>query len=228
MSLRRLATERSLPISLLLFGLLVQACSTDMGPTDPLEPASSTGEILGLVTADGTPVSGVNVTLSRSGSEVATLVTTESGEFGFRNLGAGTYMVAISEIAGTNCSRQQAALVVAGEETEVAFACVTPPPVGTGQVVTGRVTVNGIGEPGLRVLVCYGLPVWEFGCVMPLDETDSEGRYAYTSITGSHLPPGDYVVFVESPLGMSCPEVRTGVHVSSGETVTVDFACTRP
>lgn len=319
MSLHRLATERSLPISLLLFELLVQACSTETGPTEPLEPAPVTGEILGLVTADGTPVPGVTVILSRSGSEIATVVTIGNGEFEFRDLGAGMYMVAISEIEGTDCSRQQVAAVVAGGETEVAFACLTPAPletveVGTvegrvtvngvaaaervmvamrdgtrhigtkttahdgtyrftnvptgdktvwisteescpgtqtendrrqlevavsagevavadfactGQVVTGRVTVDGIAEPGLKVFVCYGLPVWDYGCVPTPQVTDSEGRYTYTSLGALRgtFPPGGYWIFVESPWETACPQF--GVLVRSGVTVTMDLSCVR-
>jgi hypothetical protein len=300
--------HRTYKTSLLLGSFFAQACST--GTTDPVEPAPVTGEIRGLVTADGAPRSTVTVTLSRSGSEVATVVTTGNGEFGFTDLDAGTYTVAISGISGMNCSRQRGATVVAGEETQVSFACVTVGtvegrvtvngfgaagvlvalrngtrhlgttgtandgtyrftnvPTGartvwisteepcpgtqqenarrqvevtvsaggvavadfacTGQVVTGRVTVNGIGEPGLRVLVCYGSP-WDVGCVAPWQSTDSEGRYAYTSLrAGSYIPPGDYLVFVESRLGTSCPE-RPGVPVPSGVAVTVDFPCVRP
>jgi hypothetical protein len=302
--------ERWLPLSLLLFALFVQACSTETAPTDPVEPAPVTGEILGLVTGDGAPRSGVTVNLSRNGSEVATVLTTGNGEFGFTGLGAGTYAVAISEIAGMICSRRLTATVVAGEETEVSFACITVGTVEgrvtvngvgaagilvamrnatrhlgtkptakdgtyrftnvstgaktvwiiteepcpgtqqentrrqievtvsaggvavadfscTGQVVTGRVTVNGIGEPGLTVLVCYGSPVWDYGCVAPYQATDSEGHFAYTSVhAGSYLPPQDYLVFVESPFGMSCPE-RPNVPVPAGAAVTVDFPCVR-
>lgn len=318
MCVRRLATERLLLIALLLFGFLAQACSTATAPTDPLEPAPPdpvvpaplAGEILGLVTGDGAPRSGVTVTLSQSGSEVATVVTTEIGEFGFTDLDAGTYGVAISEIAGMNCSRHRIAPVVAGEKTEVSFACVTPPPVGTvegrvsvngvgaagvsvairdatthrairtandgtyrftnvpigaktvwinteepcpgthqentrrevgvtvseegvavadfacmGQAVTGRVTVNGIGGPGLRVFVCYD--VWDYGCVQPLQATDSDGRYAYTSLHPiGYFPARDYFLFVDTPPEISCPERH--VPVPSGVTVTVDFRCVRP
>jgi hypothetical protein len=306
-------TERSLSVFLLLFGLLVSACSTDTAPTDPLEPASRTGEILGRVTGDGAPVSGVAVTLSRSGSELATVSTAANGEFGFRDLDTGVYVVAISGIVGMNCSRQQAASVGPGEERQVNFACVTPPPVGTiegrvmvngvgaggvlvairdassyiatkvtasdgtyrftgvragaksvwisteedcpgthqengrrglevsvgegevavadfactGQAITGRVTVNGIPQSGLLVLVCYSSNVWDDGCVGPEHATDSEGRYAYTSLgqLRGTFPPGSYFVFVQDPTSsMICPE-RPAVSVSSDLAVTVDFPC---
>jgi hypothetical protein len=312
----RRTTERSILLALLLSGLLVPACSTETLPTDPLDSASQPGRILGLVTGDDEPVSGVIVTLSRGGAEVATVTTTGNGEFGFTELDAGTYTVAIPEIDGMDCSRVRAATVAPGEAAVVSFACVsTPPPASlgrlegrvtvngvgvrglvvsvsdasgriawrtttndgtyrfpplptgaksvwiisqdpcpgtqqvdnrrqlevsvsegevavadfacTGQSITGRVTLDGIAVSGWSVLVCYGLPVWDYGCVGPFQPTDSEGRYAHVSLRQGPLgdfPPGDYVVLVESPFGTACPEPST-VRVPSGVMVTVNFAC---
>ena len=131
MYLRRLAMARSLPVSVLVFWILVLACSTQTVPTDPLEPASPPGRILGQVTEDGEPVSGIAVTLSRIGSQVATVITTGNGEFGFTGLDAGTYTVAIPQIASLHCSRLLAAKVVPGETAAVNFHCVTPTPSAT-------------------------------------------------------------------------------------------------
>jgi hypothetical protein len=156
-------------------------------------------------------------------------VTANDGTYRFTNVSTGAKTVWISTeepCPGTqqdNARRRKDVTVSAGGVTVADFAC-------TGQVVTGRVTVGGISEPGLTVLVCYGSPVWEYGCVTPYQATDSEGRFAYTSLYArygsSQLPPGDYFVFVESPLSMFCPE-RPGVPVPSGVVVTVDFACVR-
>ena len=314
---RRLAMERLRPISLLLsgilYGLLVQACSTETTPTDPFDSAPLTGEILGVVTADGAPASGVTVMLSSSGSEDATVMTDANGDFGFTDLDAGYYVVAISDPAGMNCISQQAAVVVPGEGTVVNFVCVTPAspaPVGTvegrvtvngvaargvlvsisdasrriawrtsandgtyrfnnvpigaksvwisteepcagtqqeddrrevevtvseehvavadfactGQMITGMVSLDGIPQSGAKVLVCYGPSVWDDGCVGPFQTTDSEGRYAYTSLTGN-VPPGNYLAFVEiGPSGATCPELLQ-VPVASSAVVTVDFDC---
>ena len=61
------------------------------------------------------PASGIAITLSRAGSEFAMVVTTASGEFGFTDLEAGTYVLAISEISGMRCVTHQAATVAPGE-----------------------------------------------------------------------------------------------------------------
>ena len=307
-----IAVRRLLPISLLL-GLLVPACSTETVPTGPLELPSPPSRILGLVTADGAPVSGVTVTLSRGGSEIATVRTTGNGEFGFSGIDAGTYTVAISEIAGMRCSRIRVATVVAGEAAVVSFPCVTsaPPaalgavegrvtvngvaargvlvsisdasrriawgntaadgtyrfprvPTGarsvwisteepcpgtqqegdrrqlevtvseeevavadfacTGQAITGRVAVNGISESGWTVYVCQGPSLWDDGCLQG-QATDSDGRYAYTSLRHHNFLPGVYFVFVQSPLGGTCPALLR-VPVPSGVAVTVDVSVT--
>lgn len=309
---RRLFRQRALPISHLVFGLLMQGCSTDNGPTSPLEPASprgeieETGEIVGLVTADGTPVSGVTVTLSRSGFDVATSATDGNGEYGFLGLAPGMYVVVVSDFGGMHCVNVRTATVVGGEETEVGFTCATPPargsvrgrvtlngvgagsvvvslregartirtissdfngaylfrdvPVGlksvqihvgevscpatsmevtvtadgtaeadfpcSGQVVTGRGTVDGVPRPNMMIQVCQ--PVnWDSALLCRSSFTDLDGRYSFTSLPrsfGPTLGPGDYLVVAAAPAVAICPDPQS-ISLRSGETVTVDIAC---
>jgi hypothetical protein len=270
------------------------------GPLDGgLDP--STGDVLGRVTVDGSPRSGVTVSLRRSGTVIDTAVTDGNGEYEFLELDPGPYSVSISQISGVQCPGSQQASVVANQGAEVNFACTTTgtvtgqvtvngtpvsgivvtlregsmeiaqttteaagtylfpsatpggkiveitSPTGatcdnqvnitvlaggiatanfpcTGQVVTGQLTVNGVGEPGVVVFVCEDFGGGEVGCLFPRSRTDSEGRYRY-----NQLNPGNYIVFIETlPAGATCPVSQEPVNVPAGATVTVDIFCTRP
>jgi hypothetical protein len=213
MNLHRLATERSLLISFLLFGLLVAACSTETVPTDPLDSPSPPGRILGLVTGDDAPVSGVTVTLSRGGAELATVTTTGNGEFGFTGLDAGMYAVAIPEIAGMECSRVRAATVVPGEAAVVSFACVTPPPPAPRGSVGGRVTVNGVGARSVVVSL-------REGATTRTTSTDNAGLYRFGEVL-----VGVKIVEIRNGEDL-CPTTSLEVSVTANGAATADFACT--
>jgi hypothetical protein len=212
MNLHRLATEGALLISLLQFGLLVAACSTETVPTDPLDSPSPPGRILGLVTGDDAPVSGVTVTLSRGGTEVATVTTTGNGEFGFTGLDAGLYAVAIPEIAGMDCRRVRAATVVAGEAAVVSFACVTPPPPASRGTVEGRVMVNGVGARSVVVSL-------QDGATTRTTSTDNVGLYRF-----GEVPVGVKMVQIRNGEEL-CPTTSLEVSVTADEAATADFAC---
>lgn len=211
MNLHRLTTERSLRISLLLCGLLIPACSNET-PTDPLETASPPGRILGLVTGDGEPVSGIAVTLNRGGSVVATVTTTGNGEFGFEDLDAGTYTVVIPEIAGMRCSKVVVATVVPGEAAVVSFACVTPPPPAAVGTVEGRVTVNGVAARSVVVSMREGRN-WT-------TSTDNVGFYRFGGVS-----VGVKIVQVRNGEGL-CAATSHQVLVTADGVATADFACT--
>ena len=71
---------------------------------------------------------------------------------------------------------------------------------------------------------------------MPSDANDSEGGFAYTSFAGvafqedwyypEGLGPGDYLIFVAAPEGVTCRDPQS-ISVHPSETVTVDIACAR-
>lgn len=213
MNLHQFATGRPLLIALLLFGLLVPACSTETVPSDPLDSALPPGRILGLVTGDGLPVSGVMVRLSRGGVDVATITTTGNGEFGFAGLDAGMYTVAIPEIAGMRCSRVLAATVLPGEAAVLSFACVTPAPVAAVGTVEGRVTVNGMGARSVIVSL-------KDGTTYRTTSTDNVGFYRFGGVSAG-------VKFVQIRNGDEpCSLTSHEVLVTADGVATADFACT--
>lgn len=180
------------------------------GPLDSdAEPA--TGDIQGVVTGDGAPRSGVEVTLTNSGSGVATTFTAASGEYGFFDLAPGTYAVVISDFAGMRCVNVLAATVVEGGRVEVDFPCTTPLPTGT---VAGRVTENGFGVAGIVVAL------QEASRAIP---TDDRGAYRFTDV-----PTGSETVGIGLPDGYEddCPGTSLEVTVPVGGTVEADFECT--
>lgn len=157
----------------------------DTGPAPVPEPVF--GSVLGRVTVDGRPIGGVSVALSLGGERVASRITATSGEYEFLSLEPGIYSVVISQIVGVSCTTLRAATVQGGKRTEVNFACASPlsnpvphpvpSPVPPGSVM-GRVTRNGIGLAGVAVYLCYGQSWWD-GCFLPVQYTNSQGRYAY-------------------------------------------------
>ena len=98
------------------------------------------GSISGTVTdTSNHPISGVTVTLSRSGSTIATTTTTTSGFYSFGDIGAGTYQVSITAPSGyfidgsgtssqTLTSLNSLATNVNFTLTQVQFVVTTSPP----------------------------------------------------------------------------------------------------
>lgn len=188
------------------------------------------GTVAGLVTVNGVGARSVVVSLREGPRTIGTTSTDHGGVYRFGEVPVGLKIVQIRN-GEESCTRTTQEVTVTADGTAAAdFAC-------TGQVVTGRVTVNGIPASGVVVSVCQSVE-WDFGllCQTPSDATDSEGRYAYTSFPRvpfqawydpEALGPGDYLVFVAgAPAGVTCQD-RGSIPVHSGETVTVDIACVR-
>jgi hypothetical protein len=209
--------RRGLHIALLTIGLVaLQAsqCSKDdfydplFGGLDP-----STGDIVGRVTVDGEPRSGVTVTVRQGTTTIDTAVTDGNGEYEFLELDPASYTVSISEITGADCPGEQTAVVVADDETERNFACTTPEPeTGT---VTGTVTLNGVPLPNLTVTLLDGTTV------IATRPTDLNGVYIFQDVA-----TGAVTVSIATPEGADCPEDQT-VNVEANGTAMANFACTQ-
>jgi len=174
----------------------------------------STGDIFGRVTVDGTPRSGVLVTVRQGTTTIDTEVTDANGNYEFLELDPGTYSVSIAEITGADCPGEQAATVFADDETPVNFACTTAPQTGT---VTGTVTVNGSGESGVAVTLREGTTV------VATTQTGTGGTYSFTNVA-----TGTKNVSITPPEGATCEDTDQDVTVPGGGTATANFACTRP
>lgn len=87
--------------------------------------------VRGVVTLDGRPVAGINVSLSRGTTPVTTAVTTTAnGTFTLGGVPAGTYILTASvTVAGRTATASRTVRVVAGRDTVVpTIALTTPPP----------------------------------------------------------------------------------------------------
>lgn len=186
------------------------------------------GAVAGRVMVNGVGSRSVVVTLREGSRTIGTTSTDHGGVYRFGKVPVGLKIVQIRNGEESCPTTSQEVIVTADGTAAADFAC-------TGQVVTGRVTVNGIPASEVVVSVCQSVD-WDFGllCGTPRDVTDSEGRYAYTSfpLVPFHawydpegLGPGDYLVIVEiAPAGVTCPDPAP-IPVHAGETVTVDIAC---
>ena len=186
------------------------------------------GSVAGRVMVNGVGAGSVVVSLREESRTIGTTSTDDGGAYRFGEVPVGLKIVQIRNGEESCPTTSQEVTVTADGTVSADFAC-------TGQVVTGRVTVNGIPEPGVVVQVCQPVD-WDFGllCPTPSDATDSEGRYAFTSLANVFQPfgepplylwPGDYLVFVAiAPAGAIC-QTPPSTSVPAGETVTVDIAC---
>jgi hypothetical protein len=178
------------------------------------------GSVAGRVMVNGVGAGSVVVSLREGSRTIGTISTDRDGVYRFGEVPVGLKIVQIRN-GEESCPTTSQEVTLTPDGTATAdFAC-------NGQVVTGRVTVNGIPEPDVVVQVCQPVD-WDIGllCPTPSDVTDSDGRYALTSLPEVfHLWPGDYLVFVAiAPAGATCQDPQS-ISVHSGETVTVDIAC---
>jgi hypothetical protein len=202
-----------IPSFLIVLGLLtaVAACDQKTGRffipvaiDDGFDP--TTGDIIGRVTVDGSPRSGVEVTVRRNGTVVDTDVTDANGDYEFFELDPGTYTVSIGTITGATCPGEQTAAVVEDDSTVVDFACTSQPTTGT---VMGTVTANGTPVSGATVALDGRTTT-----------TDANGAFTFTNVE-----PGTYGVST-SASGFDCQPGT--VTVTAGQTSNVEIACTGP
>jgi hypothetical protein len=163
--------------------------------------------IRGTVSAEGTGLGGVAVSIT--GKEAHSATTNASGQFEFAGLTSGSYTVTIS-----------------GFPADVSFATtarsISP---GVNQTVTadfqgtyirtsgvrGAVTASGSGLSGVTVSLT--------GTEFRSTTTDASGGYSFTG-----LRAGAYTVSISNlPVGSVFQTTSTNTSVNVGETVVVDF-----
>lgn len=102
--------------------------------------------------------------------------------------------------------------VVADQISDVDLPCATP----TTGTVRGQVTVNGVGEAGVTVILRLGITT------LATTTTDIAGNYLFSGVS-----PGPRIVEIQPPSGAMCPMTQRNVPVTAGGVATADFACTR-
>jgi uncharacterized membrane protein YgaE (UPF0421/DUF939 family) len=150
-------------------------------------PLSDTSRLSGTVTAtaDGSPVSGVSITLiDPSGSVLSTEITDSDGNYAFSALGAGTYALAASARYYRPASRRVA--VSKGKDLRADIGL-------TGIAHLSGVVTNKSSSPvaGARVILLDTM-----GAAVAVADTDEAGRYVieglangqYTVITNVYRP----------------------------------------
>src|SRR5688500_3886647 len=103
MYVHRLATERLLPLSLLLFGLFVQACSTETTPTAPIEPQPTSGSLEVTIEETGarpdTDGYEVALTLATQGELLLRPVPPSGGTVHVPDLPVGVHILRVQGLA---------------------------------------------------------------------------------------------------------------------------------
>ncbi|HEY7471930.1 MAG TPA: carboxypeptidase regulatory-like domain-containing protein [Gemmatimonadota bacterium] len=90
-------------------------------------PQPQTGVVTGMVTVNGSPESGVAVTLREGTTVIGTTTTGTGGTYSFTNVATGTKNVSIAPPSGATCpTTQQDVTVPAGGTATANFACTRP------------------------------------------------------------------------------------------------------
>jgi hypothetical protein len=172
-----------------------------------------TASISGQVTASGTGVSGVEITIDGpEGSESKD--TDTSGNYAFTGLRSGSYTVEITgnpdpDVYTFNNTENNVELSV-GEAEIVNFGGVETLP---GSIV-GTVTASGDPVEGATVSIS--------GQESASKQTSAAGNYSFTN-----LSPGSYTVTLTNPDDeiYVCVDTEETVDLASDETEQVDFGC---
>lgn len=175
--------------------------------------------VSGTVTAqDGTPVAGVEITLTPPGGGTPTVVTTDaSGQYLFDdNAEVAGYAVAVTGIPD--------GYQVSGVASR-SFDILPGTPV-TGQDFTlvEQPSVSGVVTGGDGPLGGVTITLTPSGGGTPVSTTTrGDGSYVF-----DHVPAGDYDLAVTPPAGYHPAPPRTGVTVAGVNVTGQDFALTRP
>ena len=116
-------------------------------------------------------------------------------------------------------SAQVAVLIVAlGCESGPPSAPTTSTPVPAARptgAIGGTVTINGEARPivWVELQLLGGFP-WAFGTTIP------SGSWEW-----GRVPPGDYVVVIKTPPGLTCDATRKSATVRTDQRTVVNFAC---
>lgn len=168
-----------------------------------------TATITGVVTASGTPLGGVAVTVTGGPDNVTNnSVTNAGGEYFATGLRAGSYTVTIPAQAGVDFTSTSAAVTVATGETKTAHFPGVAVQMAT---ISGAVTIDNVGVAGI--------PVALSGDAVANTETGPGGAFAFTN-----LDPGAYTVTITAPDETEFDVTFKDVDVMAGETGVVNFS----
>ena len=170
--------------------------------------------VSGTVTdAEGAPVAGVTITLTRPGGGTRTTVTDEHGDYLFDNnpKGAG-YSVAVTVPDGYRAS---------GVTTRT-FDITGPDITGQDFQLAANPTVSGIVTGGGEALGAVTVTLTPATGPAITTSTQGDGTYAF-----ERIPAGDYTIGVTPPPGYRPAPDRT-VSVTTDDLTGQDFALDRP
>ncbi|MFH1764001.1 MAG: carboxypeptidase-like regulatory domain-containing protein, partial [Gemmatimonadota bacterium] len=191
-----------------LVAMPLTACDED---SDPVIEEISYGTVAGTVSAEGTGLAGVSVTLVGAVSQSAS--TGAGGTYAFANVPAGSYGVSIDASTHTDVSFSQVSksttITMNGETATVDFS-------GSyikTAAITGLVTSSGAPLGGVAVKVTGGP-----GNITDNSVTSAGGEYRATG-----LRKGTYTVTITPPAGTNFTTVAAQVTVATGETRTAHF-----
>ena len=169
--------------------------------------------VSGVVTADGFPFAGIEVTLHIPGGGTKVTSTDAHGGYLFDdNAAANGYYVTIDVPEGYTGLDQRPPFnmndqPITGED----FALVAAPD------VSGNVTGGGNGLGGVKVTLEPSGGGPSISTV-----TDGDGNYSF-----ERVPPGTYDIAIDPPSGYSPAPARTGVVVADDDVVNQDFELDR-
>ncbi len=191
-----------------LVAMPLTACDED---SDPVVDPILYGTVTGTVSAEGTGLAGVSVTLVGAVSQSAS--TGAGGTYTFANVPAGSYGVSIDASTHTDVSFSQISktttITTDGETATVDFS-------GSyikTAAITGLVTSSGAPLGGVAVKVTGGP-----GNITDNSVTSAGGEYRATG-----LRKGTYTVTITPPAGTTFTTVAAQVTVNTGETRTAHF-----
>lgn len=121
-----------------------------------------TGTVTGTVTVNGTPESGVAVTLREGTTVIATTTTGTNGTYTFNSVATGTKNVSIVNPAGATCPDPQDVNVTAGGTATANFPCTRP----TGSFTTAFTQVVTDHRGGTSV-ICWVLVTTPVQALVP-------------------------------------------------------------
>ncbi|MEI6209493.1 MAG: carboxypeptidase regulatory-like domain-containing protein [Desulfuromonadales bacterium] len=166
----------------------------------------STYSISGQVTLNGAGLSGVTVTLAGSGSTSTT--TDSSGNYVFSGAQNGSYTVTASKTGYT----MSASLSVTVSNADVTGKNFTATAIPSTYSISGKVTMNGTGLPGVTVTLT--------GSGSTSTTTDSSGNYSFSGAQN-----GGYTV-TPTLAGYAFTPASRAVTVNGANATVQDFTAT--
>ncbi|MDE2678028.1 MAG: carboxypeptidase regulatory-like domain-containing protein, partial [Gemmatimonadota bacterium] len=183
-----------------LLGLPLAACDTETAPPP-------VGQIDGQVVVEGEGIDGVSVSLSSG----AATTTSGGGHFSFADVEGGTYTITISGYPGDASFDQTTAEVTIASSGQTVTRSFSGSWIRTASL-TGMVTVEGVGLPGVTVSVAGRQDAQML--------TDDNGQYTFTG-----LRAGNYTVEISGfdATDVAFSATSSAVEVAVGESKVWSF-----